>query len=86
MQGWLVYVLECRDRTLYTGVTNDLDRRLEAHAKGRGARYTRGRAPFVVRYVESMPSKGAALSREAAIKKLSRRRKLALAEASPSFS
>ena len=55
--SWLVYVLECGDATLYTGVTNDLERRLDLHERGRGARYTRGRAPFVVRYVEAAANK-----------------------------
>ena len=78
MMPWLVYVLECGDATLYTGVTNDLPRRLRAHETGRGARYTRGRAPFVVRYTEPARSRSAALSREHAIKRLSRPAKLAL--------
>jgi predicted GIY-YIG superfamily endonuclease len=76
--GWLVYVLECADRTLYVGVTNDLSKRLKAHREGKGARYTRGRAPLVVRYTEAAAGRGAALAREAAIRKLSRERKLAL--------
>jgi putative endonuclease len=67
---WKVYILECADGTLYTGVTNDLTRRLEAHAKGRGAKYTRGRGPFAIRYTETHSSKGHALQREGHIKKL----------------
>mgnify|MGYP000655204856 CR=1 FL=1 len=76
--GYLVYILRCGDGTLYTGCTNDLPRRLQAHQSGRGAKYTRGRGPIAVVYREECPDKGAALRREAAIKRLDRRRKLAL--------
>ncbi len=72
---WLVYVLRCGDGTLYTGVTNDLPRRLAAHAAGRGARYTRGRGPFRVVHVEEATGRGAALRREAEIKRLPAARK-----------
>jgi predicted GIY-YIG superfamily endonuclease len=75
---WRVYILLCGDGTLYTGVTNDLDRRLAAHASGRGARYTRGRGPFRVVVVEEAASRGDALRRELAIKRMSRRQKLRL--------
>jgi predicted GIY-YIG superfamily endonuclease len=74
--SWLVYVLRCRDGTLYTGVTTDLDRRVAAHAAGRGARYTRGRGPFAVVHVEVIGPRGAALRREHAFKRLSRAEKL----------
>lgn len=67
---WVVYILRCGDGTLYTGITNDLDRRIAAHAAGKGARYTRGRAPLRVIHVEPAESKGEALRREAAIKRL----------------
>lgn len=75
---WTVYILECGDGTLYTGITDDLPRRLKAHAEGRGAKYTRGRAPLTLRYQESATDKGAALKRECAIKRLTRSEKLAL--------
>jgi len=75
---WWVYILTCRDGSLYTGATNDLDGRLRAHADGRGARYTRGRAPLRLVYREACAGRSAALKREAAIKRLTRRRKLAL--------
>ena len=78
---WVVYILECGDSTLYVGVTNDLENRLAAHVAGKGARYTRGRAPLRVIHVEQAASRGEAQSREAAIRKLSRRKKLALATA-----
>jgi putative endonuclease len=75
---WIVYILECTDGSLYTGITIDLDRRMKAHATGRGAKYTKRRGPFTVRYTESLESKGAALQREAAIKALARSAKLSL--------
>ena len=80
MDEHLVYVLECGDGTLYTGYTTDLESRLAAHESGDGAKYTRGRGPFTVLHTESFDSRGDALSREAAIKALSRREKLALVE------
>ena len=75
---WQVYVLRCSDGTLYTGVTNDLARRLRAHASGRASRYTRSRLPVLVVYTESVRGRGAALRRELAIKDMSRSEKLAL--------
>ena len=76
--SWWVYVLECRDGTLYTGCTDDIPRRLAAHNAGRGAKYTRGRGPVTLRYREETLDKPAALRREAAIKRLSRAGKQAL--------
>ena len=75
--GWTVYILRCGDGTLYTGCTNDLPRRLEAHQSGRGAKYTRSRLPVELVYREGVADKSAALRREAAIKRLERRKKLA---------
>lgn len=75
---WIVYILECGDGSLYTGCTNDMKRRLEAHAAGKGAKYTRGRGPLILRYTESCCSYSHALRREYQIKKLSRAEKLAL--------
>lgn len=75
---WTVYILECRDGTLYTGITDDLERRLRAHESGRGAKYTRGRGPFRVRYLEKAPDKAAALKREHGLKGLRKQEKLAL--------
>ena len=77
-RGWRVYMLRCRDGSLYTGITNDLDRRLERHAAGKGARYTRSRLPVELVYEYRVKGKGAALRREAAVKKLTRTEKLAL--------
>ena len=73
---WTVYILECGDGTLYTGITDDLERRLHAHNQGKGAKYTRGRAPLTLRYRETVPDKSAALKREHAIKRMSRGEKL----------
>lgn len=75
---WLVYLLWCRDGSLYTGITNDLPKRLKSHAAGRASKYTRSRLPVRLAYIEPQRSKSMALKREAAIKKLSRRQKNAL--------
>lgn len=77
-EGCCVYMVECADGTLYTGWTNRLERRLEAHNSGRGAKYTRSRRPVRLVWAESQPDSSAALRREAAVKRLSRREKLAL--------
>ena len=73
-----VYMLRCKDGSLYTGWTNDLEHRLAMHNSGRGAKYTRGRGPLELVYSEELPAKEAALRRECAIKKLRREQKLAL--------
>ncbi len=78
---WVVYIIRCHDGTLYTGITNDLQRRLAAHDAGRGARYTRGRGPVVLIYVEDCGGMGDALRREAALRRLSPAAKAALARA-----
>ncbi|ELZ45308.1 excinuclease ABC subunit C [Halorubrum coriense DSM 10284] len=70
-----VYVIECADGTLYTGYTTDVERRVAEHDAGEGAKYTRGRTPVTLRHVESFDSKSAAMSREYAIKSLSRTEK-----------
>lgn len=75
-----VYILKCADGTLYTGWTTDLEHRLRMHNEGRGAKYTRSRRPVQLVYSEACPDKNAALSREAAVKKLSRAQKLRLIE------
>jgi putative endonuclease len=76
--GWCVYVLRCGDGSLYTGATNDLLRRVERHARGKGGRYTRSRLPIVLVHSERAAGRGPALRREAALKRLSRAAKLAL--------
>ncbi|MGH7613176.1 MAG: GIY-YIG nuclease family protein [Gemmatimonadales bacterium] len=80
---WVVYILRCGDGSLYTGVTNDLHRRLTAHRAGTGARYTRARLPVRLVYREARATQGSALRREAAIKRLPRAAKLALLVAAP---
>ena len=74
----VVYVVRCADNTLYTGWTTNLKRRLQAHNSGQGAKYTRSRRPVELVYTEPQPNRSAAQQREAAIKRLSRRQKLAL--------
>jgi len=76
--GWCVYILRCGDATLYTGIAADLTRRLAAHRAGTGARYTRGRKPLRIVYEEPCADRAQASRREAAIKRLPRRQKLAL--------
>ena len=78
MASWFVYIVRCRDGSLYTGISNDVDRRLAAHNGGRGARYTRSRRPVTLVHLERRRSRSAALRREAAIKALGRPQKLAL--------
>ena len=75
---WQVYILRCADNTLYTGITCDIESRLEAHNNGTGAKYTRGRLPVRLIYQETAADRGSALRREDAIKRLSRAEKLAL--------
>ena len=77
---WIVYILQCADGTLYTGITDDLPRRLEAHRTGRGAKYTRGRGPLTLRYTEKCEDRSHALRREIQVKKLSRHDKFMLCE------
>ena len=69
---WFLYILECCDGTFYTGITNDIQKRLEAHNRGRGARYTRIRTPVTLRYQERCISRSEDLIREYAVKALSR--------------
>lgn len=79
---YVVYILECRDKTLYTGITTDIARRLREHKAGLGSHYTRARGARRMLYKEKAPTRSAALKREAAIKKLSRKNKLALIQLS----
>lgn len=71
-------MLRCRDGTLYTGATNNLERRVATHNRGRGAAYTRARLPVTLVYAEPAENRSAALRREAALKRLSRAQKLRL--------
>ena len=78
--NWFVYILQCADETLYTGITNDLDKRLQQHngELKNGAKYTRSRQPVTLVYCESMSSRSEASKREFAIKNLSRLQKQSL--------
>ena len=75
---WTVYILRCADGTLYTGITNDLERRLAEHNAGKGAKYTKGRGPLRLVYQEACQDRTVALKRENQIKALDRRAKLRL--------
>ena len=75
---WYVYILRCADGSLYTGIARDVDARAAAHNRAKGAKYTRGRLPVKVVYREALSSRGEALSRELAIKALTRAEKEAL--------
>jgi putative endonuclease len=75
---WTVSMLECADKSSYTGITNDLDRRMAEHAAGKGAIYTTGRGPFRLVYQETCQGRAEASRRETAIKLLSRAKKLRL--------
>ena len=77
--GWFVYILECKDKTLYTGITTNLEKRLEQHnSSPDGAKYTRARRPVKMVYNESHINRSEATKREYEIKKLSRLDKLKL--------
>ena len=78
--SWFLYLLRCGDGTLYTGITDDLPRRLAAHRSGKGAKYTRGRGPLELVYTEEHPDRSSASRREYAVKRLSRPQKLRLIE------
>lgn len=76
---WCVYILMCADQTLYTGITTDVQRRVEEHnSSKRSAKYTRARQPVVLAYSEAAENRSKALMREAALKKLSRKEKMLL--------
>ena len=77
--AYYIYILECSDKTLYTGSTNDLEKRVLAHNTSKtGAKYTKVRRPVVLRYSEKFRTKSKALRRECAIKKLTRKEKLTM--------
>ena len=78
---WYLYILRCADNTLYTGITTDVEKRLEAHRSGKGAKYTRGRAPLELVYRETCGSHSEALKRELSVKALAREEKQKLIEA-----
>ena len=82
-ENWQVYILRCRDDTFYTGITNNLEKRIQRHNLGTASRYTRTRRPVSLVYREAAADRGAASRREAEIKKLKRRAKIKLIEQSP---
>lgn len=73
--AWLLYILKCRDNTLYTGITNDLPRRLAQHNNGTASRYTRSRLPVKLIYQERCRGRSSALKKEYKMKQLSRKEK-----------
>jgi putative endonuclease len=75
---WQVYIVECADSSLYTGIARDLNSRIEQHNSGTGAKYTRSRLPVRLRYCEDHPDRSSASQREASIKSLNRTEKLEL--------
>ena len=77
-QTWKLYILRCRDGSLYTGITTDVAKRFAAHNAGKGAKYTRGRGPLELVYSEDCGDHSTALKREAEIKKMPREEKIAL--------
>ncbi len=75
-QSWFVYIVECQDKTFYTGITTNLQNRIQEHNQSpKGAKYTRGRRPVILIYSESQVSRSAAASREHQIKQLNRKQK-----------
>ena len=78
------YIVKCSDGSLYTGWTNNLEKRIKDHNAGRGAKYTKARRPAVLVYKEEFPTKQEAMKREWEIKRLSRKEKLSMIENSKS--
>ena len=79
-QTWKLYILRCADHTFYTGITVDVAHRFAMHQSGKGAKYTRGRGPLELVYMEECGTHSDALQREIAVKKLSRQEKMKLIE------
>lgn len=77
---YFIYILTCSDGSLYTGITNNLEKRMQVHRSGKGAKYVRARLPFVVSYTEQVENRSVASKRELEIKALSREEKLRLFE------
>ena len=75
---WLVYMLECSDNSIYTGITNNLEKRLKKHQSGDGAKYVRGRLPIKLIYKELLINRSEATKREIFIKKMSKKEKILL--------
>ncbi len=77
-ENWYLYILRCKDESLYTGITTDVQKRFDAHKRGKGAKYTRGRGPLELVYRECCGSHSQALKRELEIKALTREEKFRL--------
>ena len=75
---WILYIIKCRDNSLYTGITTDLQERISSHLKGTGAKYTKGKGPFKVLYTEQHEDRSGASKREYQIKKLTHQKKFDL--------
>jgi len=78
MNNWCVYIVRCADDSLYTGITNDLEKRIKAHNDGLGAKYTKPRRPVCLAYQEAAADRSTASKREYVVKQLSRTEKQAL--------
>lgn len=76
IDGWVLYIVRCRDDSLYVGITNDVERRMAQHNSGKGARYTRARRPVSLVFLEPHPDKVSAARQEYAVKRLTRAQKL----------
>ncbi len=74
-QPWFVYIMECKDGSFYTGITNDIERRQQQHNDGTASRYTRSRRPVILRYQEVCESRSQALIRECSLRLLTRKEK-----------
>ena len=72
---WIIYILKCKDQSLYTGITNDIDKRIEKHISGNGSKYLRGRLPIKLVYEEIALNRSEATKREVKIKKLNKKEK-----------
>lgn len=84
-EKWFLYILKCSDRSLYTGITKDIERRFKMHLEGKAARYTRTRRPLEMVYQETCKTRTEALTREYAVKALPKAKKLALIKSVPYF-
>ncbi|OGX16054.1 MAG: hypothetical protein A2166_05435 [Omnitrophica WOR_2 bacterium RBG_13_41_10] len=82
---WHVYIIKCKDSKLYTGITNNLEKRIKAHNSGHGGKFTKYRTPVELLYTEDCLNRPTALKREAQIKRLERKEKLALIKTSQSL-
>lgn len=84
-KSWFVYILKCADKTYYTGITTDIQKRMKTHNSGKGAKYTKMRIPVELAYFENHKNRSVATKRELEIKKLSRKQKEILIKQSSIF-